>query len=287
MIAAQYRLAGSACASSPAHIAAVIAARLIAKAPKGASNRVVRPVAVVAADVFCIIDGKEKHTATALASIAMLDGVKVDYYGTPTPLAQLASLAEGSALTGGFRSITAALGAAAITGTILAAVEDGRTTFHPKNWEKTYFEWMENIQPWCISRQLWWGHQIPVWYGFDLSAPDFRDREGDGALDLVEMLEVLNESHFAPLMECGHDFEATAHAFAAQLTDLPTPLASMTVVEAKNREDALHKLASSLADYTASQDPTHLVYPVWRDPDVLDTWFSSAPYPWMSGRSGS
>ena len=37
----------------------------------------------------------------------------------------------------------------------------------PKNWEKTYFEWMENIQPWCISRQLWWGHQIPAWYGPD------------------------------------------------------------------------------------------------------------------------
>ena len=49
----------------------------------------------------------------------------------------------------------------------IAAVEDGRTTFVPKNWEKTYFEWMRNIQPWCISRQLWWGHQIPAWYGPD------------------------------------------------------------------------------------------------------------------------
>ncbi len=49
----------------------------------------------------------------------------------------------------------------------IAAVRDGRTTFVPKNWDKTYFEWMENIQPWCISRQLWWGHQIPAWYGPD------------------------------------------------------------------------------------------------------------------------
>jgi len=49
----------------------------------------------------------------------------------------------------------------------IAAVEDGRTNFVPKNWEKTYFEWMRNIQPWCISRQLWWGHQIPAWYGPD------------------------------------------------------------------------------------------------------------------------
>lgn len=166
-----------------------------------------------------------------------------------------------------------------IVGPAIEAVKSGDVTIMPEQDRKVYFNWLENIEPWCISRQLWWGHQIPVWYGFDLSAPDFRDREGDGALDLVEMLEVLNESHFAPLMECGHDFEATAQAFTAQLTDLPTPLASMTVVEAKDREDALHKLASSLADYTASQDPTHLVYPVWRDPDVLDTWFSSGLWP--------
>ncbi|HEY8262804.1 MAG TPA: valine--tRNA ligase [Methyloceanibacter sp.] len=47
------------------------------------------------------------------------------------------------------------------------AVKRGRTVFVPKNWETTYFHWMENIQPWCISRQLWWGHQIPAWYGPD------------------------------------------------------------------------------------------------------------------------
>ena len=49
----------------------------------------------------------------------------------------------------------------------IASVREGRTEFVPKNWEKTYFDWMENIQPWCISRQLWWGHQIPAWYGPD------------------------------------------------------------------------------------------------------------------------
>ncbi|MBO0754533.1 MAG: valine--tRNA ligase [Bradyrhizobiaceae bacterium] len=49
----------------------------------------------------------------------------------------------------------------------IAAVRAGNTVFVPKNWEKTYFDWMENIQPWCISRQLWWGHQIPAWYGPD------------------------------------------------------------------------------------------------------------------------
>jgi valyl-tRNA synthetase len=49
----------------------------------------------------------------------------------------------------------------------IAAVRAGKTKFIPKNWETTYFNWMENIQPWCISRQLWWGHQIPAWYGPD------------------------------------------------------------------------------------------------------------------------
>jgi valyl-tRNA synthetase len=49
----------------------------------------------------------------------------------------------------------------------IAAVRNGKTVFVPKNWEATYFNWMENIQPWCISRQLWWGHQIPAWYGPD------------------------------------------------------------------------------------------------------------------------
>ncbi len=49
----------------------------------------------------------------------------------------------------------------------IKAVENGNTTFVPKAWEKTYFEWMRNIEPWCVSRQLWWGHQIPAWYGPD------------------------------------------------------------------------------------------------------------------------
>ena len=46
----------------------------------------------------------------------------------------------------------------------IAAVENGDMVFEPRNWEKTYFEWMRNIQPWCVSRQLWWGHRIPAWY---------------------------------------------------------------------------------------------------------------------------
>jgi valyl-tRNA synthetase len=57
--------------------------------------------------------------------------------------------------------------AATLAKPAIAAVEDGRTRFVPKTWENTYFEWMRNIQPWCVSRQLWWGHRIPAWYGPD------------------------------------------------------------------------------------------------------------------------
>ena len=49
----------------------------------------------------------------------------------------------------------------------IAAVEKGETKFVPENWTNVYFGWMRNIRPWCISRQLWWGHQIPVWYDAD------------------------------------------------------------------------------------------------------------------------
>jgi len=62
------------------------------------------------------------------------------------------------------------------------AVKRGRTVFAPKNWETTYFHWMENIQPWCISRQLWWGHQIPAWYGPDGKVFVAEDEEGAAAL---------------------------------------------------------------------------------------------------------
>ena len=57
--------------------------------------------------------------------------------------------------------------AKSLAGPALTAVRDGRTRFVPKQYEKTFFDWLDNIQPWCISRQLWWGHQIPAWYGPD------------------------------------------------------------------------------------------------------------------------
>ncbi len=114
----------------------------------------------------------------------------------------------------------------------LAAVREGRTVFVPKNWEKTYFEWLENIQPWCVSRQLWWGHQIPAWY--------------------TPWGEVFVE-------------ETEEAAFAAALAD--------------GVERGV--LAPGEAEKLAGQ-PERLRDMFHRDPDVLDTWFSSALWPFST-----
>jgi valyl-tRNA synthetase len=114
----------------------------------------------------------------------------------------------------------------------LAAVREGKTQFVPKNWEKTYYDWLENIQPWCVSRQLWWGHQIPAWY-----APW-------GAVYVEESEEA---------------------AFAAALADGVERGA----------------LSASEAEVLAN-DVVRLREMFPRDPDVLDTWFSSALWPFST-----
>jgi len=114
----------------------------------------------------------------------------------------------------------------------LSAVRDGRTKFVPKNWEKTYFDWLENIEPWCISRQLWWGHQIPAWYG------------PDGKIFVAETEE-----------------EAVSHALAYYAeTEAITPMQG-------------HDMAL---------DPEQRAPFLLRDEDVLDTWFSSALWPFST-----
>ncbi|MGR3565084.1 MAG: valine--tRNA ligase [Heliomarina sp.] len=169
-----------------------------------------------------------------------------------------------------------------IVGPALDAVRNGDVKILPERDEKVYFHWLENIEPWCISRQLWWGHQIPVWYGFDLENNNFRDDEGDGALDPVELGRLMSDQDLGDATDrfhCGPDFEAVSNQFADVLSGLPTPLNHARVIEVEDRETAKHALASSLAEYAETQDPTKLTYPVWRDPDVLDTWFSSGLWP--------
>ncbi|WP_170572796.1 valine--tRNA ligase [Ruegeria atlantica] len=172
--------------------------------------------------------------------------------------------------------------AAKVVGPALDAVKDGTVKIIPESGEKTYYHWLENIEPWCISRQLWWGHQIPVWYGLDLSAEDFIDAENDGDLDLVELGRLLNEGgmlHRGNVMECASSLEAVTEKFLDDNANIPSPLSHATVIEVADKQEAIHQFAESLAQYALNQDPTKLVYPVWRDPDVLDTWFSSGLWP--------
>jgi valyl-tRNA synthetase len=164
----------------------------------------------------------------------------------------------------------------------LDAVRTGRTKIIPQSGERTYYHWLENIEPWCISRQLWWGHQIPVWYGLDLTAPGFSDDEGDQALDEVEMLRILGDGGYVQreaMHHCAADVSGVSESFRDSLAALPHPLNHARVVEVADRATAVEMLAASLASYETEQDPTKLVYPIWRDEDVLDTWFSSGLWP--------
>ncbi|MEM9531853.1 MAG: valine--tRNA ligase [Pseudomonadota bacterium] len=89
-------------------------------------------------------------------------------------------------------------GAKQITGPAIDAVRSGRIRFVPENWDKTYYEWLNNIQDWCISRQLWWGHRIPAWYDPDgniyvgHSEADVRDRHGLEGVALRQDEDVLD-----------------------------------------------------------------------------------------------
>ena len=168
-----------------------------------------------------------------------------------------------------------------VVGPALDAVRDGRTKIIPEAGEKTYYHWLENIEPWCISRQLWWGHQIPVWYGLDLSWDKPVDGDADGRLDGVELARMLLDGivHMGEVFHCGPSFDAVKDRFLDDNADTPAPIAHASVVEVADKKAAEEMLAETLAQFAIDQDPTKLVYPVWRDPDVLDTWFSSGLWP--------
>jgi valyl-tRNA synthetase len=170
---------------------------------------------------------------------------------------------------------------ARIVGPALDAVRTGRTEILPEQHKKVYFNWLENIEPWTISRQLWWGHQIPVWYGLDLSPEGQVDDDRDGALDNVEIFALLEEGlvHRGEIHHAAASFPDVAEQFRDAIAGLPQPLEIARIVECTDREAAVDAFTKGLADYNLTQDPTRLVYPVWRDPDVLDTWFSSGLWP--------
>ncbi|WP_106744948.1 valine--tRNA ligase [Yoonia maritima] len=166
-----------------------------------------------------------------------------------------------------------------IVGPALEAVKTGRTKIMPESGEKVFYHWLENIEPWCISRQLWWGHQIPVWYGLDLGVEDEHNPSGD--LDEVEILGLLLEGivHRGNVMHCAPDFESVKSAFVFDNADTPSPISHAAIVEVADKAEAIERFSAGLAAYNVTQDPTKLEFPVWRDPDVLDTWFSSGLWP--------
>jgi valyl-tRNA synthetase len=153
---------------------------------------------------------------------------------------------------------------AKIVGPALDAVRNGDTRIIPESGEKTYFHWLENIEPWCISRQLWWGHQIPVWYGpkiwtvketFD---PKTRERK---PCEPYLATHYFGFEKFCAATE--EQAKATAREFYARLKLEPT------VVDVGEKP---------LADYLRGMDHQSNVA-LYRDPDVLDTWFSSGLWP--------
>ncbi len=135
----------------------------------------------------------------------------------------------------------------------LRAVREGKTQFVPTNWEKTYFEWLENIQPWCVSRQLWWGHQIPAWYGPKEENGRLAYEIGDGGANRF----------FVAISE--EDVRLEAESFYGKPIEFLTSWRHLVRDEVRS----------------AMRADNRVVF-LWRDPDVLDTWFSSALWPFST-----
>ena len=136
-----------------------------------------------------------------------------------------------------------------VVGPALDAVKDGTVKIIPESGEKTYYHWLENIEPWCISRQLWWGHQIPVWYGPKDLPTDDPDNTIQGNFEFfcaaseAEAIEKA-KAHY------GDDWNIVAEA------------------------------ADSIKTRVSFTHPSGLkTITLGRDPDVLDTWFSSGLWP--------
>jgi valyl-tRNA synthetase len=134
----------------------------------------------------------------------------------------------------------------------LEALRASETSFIPKNWEKTYFDWLGKIQPWCISRQLWWGHQIPAWYG--------PKKNPDGSTALETVVE-------------GGVFQIGSQDIFVEATEAD---AIQTASQHYKRDVIVVQNVFDLTWIAAKK------VPIWRDPDVLDTWFSSALWPFST-----
>ncbi|WP_172331788.1 valine--tRNA ligase [Mangrovicoccus sp. HB161399] len=155
-----------------------------------------------------------------------------------------------------------------IVGPALEAVRNGTTKILPERDEKVYFHWLENIEPWCISRQLWWGHQIPVWYG--------------PRIETVNGVEILNFEPGGLVRFVAKDAEearAKAAEFYGEALDKVQVLRSFSRDPERAEDGNLDPLRSAVtAMERGAFDPDGTI-PLVRDPDVLDTWFSSGLWP--------
>jgi len=157
----------------------------------------------------------------------------------------------------------------------LKSVQEGRTKFVPKLYENTYYAWMENIKPWCISRQLWWGHQIPAWYGPRLfSDPDFGKPDAGPKIFVAETEEQAKKdaaAYYGRQLEF-HTSGLGSTAFLKAMQDFEAIQRDRNVPAVWEKR----KAADPFAELSDSKVPLH------RDEDVLDTWFSSALWPFST-----
>jgi len=142
--------------------------------------------------------------------------------------------------------------------------EGSETQFIPANWTKTYDHWMENIQPWCISRQLWWGHRIPAWFGPTNPFDYFANGPEDGLIPFVASTE--------------YEAVRVAKSYYAEKFGPDVVKAHVSLHDDGRVRKARHNTNSSGVMISG----TTATVVIYQDPDVLDTWFSSALWPFST-----
>ncbi|MEO5774492.1 MAG: valine--tRNA ligase [Sphingomicrobium sp.] len=143
----------------------------------------------------------------------------------------------------------------------IEAVKTDKIRIVPETWAKTWFNWLENIQPWCVSRQLWWGHRIPAWFGYEFERRE--TPEGKGITHAQSGIKV-----FVAQTEQQAQEQALAYVRELGLTAPPGWENATPVAETEAEAHDLWMNGEG--------------YPLWRDQDVLDTWFSSALWPFAT-----
>ena len=157
------------------------------------------------------------------------------------------------------------LDAEKLAGRAIKAVDDGRTKFFPANWKKTYDIWMKDIQPWCLSRQLWWGHRIPAWYGPKCDR-DGKLVVGGVCSDDIEIFVASTELEALALAKKRYNSESVGVA---------SSLAEAVGMRARYPGVSANVGGEEISD-------SKFAFHIYRAPDVLDTWFSSGLWPFST-----